>query len=195
MRGIVTCYYFCNSKDPNNICDQVLRTIALQLLRSNLNLASLITNEYVYCGLNCCMAQLRKLIPQMLEIVPQVRIVVDGIDECSKESQKSILKEIQSICLSPLNKCKILFSSRKDHYINEKLSGKPQISLDKRGEVETDILLYVKHKIKRLPTSNRTLIDKVEGILVKKANGESGAKKKIWKLIFARDVFVGTARC
>lgn len=176
MRGVITCFYFCSSKSPGNICDQVLRTIALQLLRSNLDLASLIANQYVYLGVSCNMAQLRSLLLQMLEVIPQVRIVVDGIDECSKKSQKSFLKEIQSICLSSLIKCKILFSSRKDHYIDEKLSGKSQISLDQREEVETDIILYVKHKMKRLPTSNRALIDKVEEILAKKANGRSEAK-------------------
>src|SRR5277367_5035537 len=118
-----TCYYFCNSQGASTICSQILRTIALQLLRRHLDLASLIANEYVYRGSNCGIAQLRVLIPQILELVPYTRIVIDGLDECSMDDQKAILKELQSLCLRPIILCKVLLSSRQEVYIREKLSG------------------------------------------------------------------------
>jgi hypothetical protein len=171
--GLSPCYYFCNSKELTNICDQILRTIALQLLRGHLDLASLIANQFVYRGYTCGMAQLRNLIPQLLEIVPHTRIVIDGIDECSNESQRAIIKELQALCLSPVPHCKILFSSRKEVHIYEKLSGKPQIPLDSREEVESDIRLYVKYKIRQLRTSDADLMSRIESNLVEKANGEN----------------------
>lgn len=171
--GLNMCYYFCNSQGAGAVSSQILRTVALQLLRCNLDLASLIANEYVYRGSNCGMAQLRVLIPQILELLPCTRIVIDGLDECSIDDQKTILKELQALCLRPTIRCKLLFSSRQEVYIREKLSGKPHIPLEKRDEVESDIRLFVRYKMTQLRTSNRTLLKKIESLLVEKANGES----------------------
>jgi hypothetical protein len=169
--ALTVCYYFCNSKDPNDVCGQILRTIVLQLLRSHLDLASLIANQYVYQGHSCGMPRLRELIPQLLQTVPHTRIIIDGIDECPNESQ-AILKEVDNLCADPETHCKVLLSSRKEADIREKLSGKPQVSLDGRNEVEMDIRLYLKYKIRQLRTSDEALLHKIESILAEKANGE-----------------------
>ena len=128
------CYYFCNSLGAGTVCGQILKTVALQLLRRHLDLASLIVNEYVDRLLNCSMKQLRVLIPQILEIVPCTRIIIDGLDECSMSDQKEVLKELQSLCLRPSIRCKILISSRREVYIREKLSSSQHIPLEEREE-------------------------------------------------------------
>lgn len=166
-----TCYYFCNSHESGNISHKVLRTVAIQLLRRHLDIASLIANEFVYRGLNCGLSQLRVLIPQMLEIVPDTRILMDGLDECSPENQRAVLKDIQAICVGPEIRCKVLFSSRREVPIYEKLSSKPQILLDGREEVDSDIRSYVKYKVTKLRTSDENLLNMIESILVEKANG------------------------
>jgi hypothetical protein len=130
-------------------------------------------NEYVYRGLNCGMAQLRVLIPQILEAVPYTRIVVDGLDECSMDDQKPVLKVLQSLCVRPMIRCKVLFSSRREVYIHEKLSGNQHIPLEERYEVESDIRLFVKYKMTQLRTSDRNLLGRIESLLVEKANGDS----------------------
>jgi len=117
--------------------------------------------------------QLRVLIPQLLEIVPYARIIVDGLDECSIDDQKAVLKELQAICLRPIIHCKVLFSSRREVYIREKLSGNQHIVLEERGEVELDIRLFVKYKMTKLRTSNRNLLKKIESLLVERADGDS----------------------
>jgi hypothetical protein len=147
--------------------------VALQLLRRNTDLASLIANEYVYRGVNCGMAQLRALIPQILELSHYTRVVIDGLDECSIDDQKAVLKEVQHLCLRPMIRCKVLFSSRQEVYIREKLSANPHIPLEKREEVESDIRLFVKYKMTQLRTSNHSLLKKIESLLVEKANGDS----------------------
>jgi hypothetical protein len=119
------------------------------------------------------MAQLKILVPQLLEITAYARIIVDGIDECSMENQKAILKELQVICTGPTTRCKVLFASRREVHIYKKLSEKPQISLDGRQEVDWDIRSFVKYKITKLSTFDQDLLDRIESILADKANGKS----------------------
>jgi hypothetical protein len=165
------CYYFCNSQDPENVCAQILRTFALQFLRSNNDLASLICNQFVYQGMNCGLKELKVLITQLLELSSCTRIIIDGIDECSKENQVSVLKHMQSLFFEATSHCKILFSSRKEAHIAEKLSKKPQICLDDRFEVDSDIRLFVRSNVGSLRTSDTALSNKIGTILVDKANG------------------------
>ena len=164
------CYYFCNSTEAGNICGQVLRTVALQLLRRNVDLASLVANQYVYPGFSCSLVQLRNLLPQMLEVTKLPRIVIDGLDECSEESQMSVLKDLLRLLGKDVN-CKIIIASRREVKIFEKLSNKPQIKLDNREEVESDIRLYVKYHIGSIETEDSRLRQNIESILVEKANG------------------------
>ena len=165
------CYYFCNSTEAGNICGQILRTVALQLLRRNVDLASLVANQYVYPGSSCSLAQLRNLLPQMLEVTRSTRIVIDGLDECSEESQISVLKDLLRLIGKDVS-CKVIFASRREVKIAEKLSNKPQIKLDNREEVESDIRLYVKYQVGSIETDDSDLRQKIESILVEKANGE-----------------------
>ena len=119
------------------------------------------------------MTQLRVLVPQLLEIAANTRIVVDGLDECSKENQRAILKELEAIYTGATTRCKVLFSSRREVHIYKKLSEQPQISLDGRQEVDWDIRSFVKYKMTKLRTSDQDLLARIESILVEKANGEA----------------------
>lgn len=167
---LTTCYYFCNSQSTENVCLQILTIVVLQIIRQHREVCSLVANEFAYLGVSCGMAQLRILVPKLLEVVAYARIVVDGIDECSKDNQKTILKELQAVCTGSASHCKVLFSSRKEVHIHKKLS-KNQISLDGHQQVDLDIRSLVKYKIKKLPTSNQELLDNIESSLVEKANG------------------------
>jgi hypothetical protein len=153
------------------VSTHVLKTVALQLLRQHLDLASLIANEFVYCGSNCGISQLKILVPKLLEITPRTRIIVDGIDECSNENQMAILRDIHALFFGTNVRCKILLSSRREVHIRGKLDGKTQIPLYVRLEVEIDIRSYVKYNIKKLRTSDELLLDRLESILAEKANG------------------------
>jgi len=170
--NLTACYYFCNSQDTGSICLQILAIIVLQIVKQHPEVCTLITNEYVYRGPSCGMVQLRSLVPQLLEIVGHTRIVIDGIDECSKENQKAIMKELPAICTSSKAHCKALFSSRREVHIQEKLSSQPQISLDKRQEVDFDIRSFVRYKVTKLRTPDQDLLNKIETILLEKADGK-----------------------
>jgi hypothetical protein len=119
------------------------------------------------------MAQLRILVPQLLEITSYTRIVIDGIDECSKENQKAILKELEVLCTGLVTPCKVLYSSRREVHIYKKLSEQPRISLDGRQEVDWDIRSFLKYKITRLCTSDQDLLGRIESVLMERANGQN----------------------
>lgn len=170
--GLTACYYFCNSKDTGNVCQQVLTTIVLQILRQHPDVRTIIANQYVYQEVLCGMAQLRALVPQLLEICAYTRIVVDGIDECSKENQKAIIKELQALCTAAPVRCKVLFSSRREVHIRDKLAKYPEISLDDRQDVDKDIRAFLKYKISKIKAAGPELLEKIESILAKKANGD-----------------------
>lgn len=106
----------------------------------------------------------------MLEVTKLPRIVIDGLDECSEESQMSVLKDLLRLLGKDVN-CKIIIASRREVKIFEKLSNKPQIKLDNREEVESDIRLYVKYHIGSIETEDSRLRQNIESILVEKANG------------------------
>ncbi|EMR87314.1 putative nacht domain protein [Botrytis cinerea BcDW1] len=169
--GLTTCYYYCDSRSSGNVCQQILKTVAVQLLRQHHEISTLVANEFVYRGVDCTMTQLRTLVPQLLQTVASTRIVVDGLDECSKEDQKVILKELRSICIGPALQCKILFSSRKEAHIRQKLLKQPHIALDSRQEVNQDIQSYLKYKVSKLDTSDQDLLSRIENTLMEKANG------------------------
>ncbi|CCD50121.1 similar to NACHT domain protein [Botrytis cinerea T4] len=169
--GLTTCYYYCDSRSSGNVCQQILKTVAVQLLRQHHEISTLVANEFVYRGVDCTMTQLRTLVPQLLQTVASTRIVVDGLDECSKEDQKLILKELRSICIGPALQCKILFSSRKEAHIRQKLLKQPHIALDSRQEVNQDIQSYLKYKVSKLDTSDQDLLSRIENTLMEKANG------------------------
>jgi hypothetical protein len=172
--SLTVCYYFCSSQDTSNVCQQILTILVLQILRQHYDICTLIANEFVYRGVSCGLAQLRVLVPQLLEIIPYARIVVDGIDGCSEGNQKSILKELEYLCTGPGTRCKVLFSSRREVPIYKRLSEQPRISLDGRQEVDWDIRSFVKYEITKLKkTFDQGLLDRIESILVERANGEN----------------------
>ncbi|PVH68513.1 hypothetical protein DL98DRAFT_599456 [Cadophora sp. DSE1049] len=171
MPNIDVLSFFCTSQDLDDSCSLILRTIALQVLRQHPDLTSLVCNEFVYKGVGCVLAQLRILIPRMLETAPCVRLVIDGIDETSKETRRLILKELQSVCFGRNLNTKILFSSRREAHLAGRLAGKPQILLDGSEGVTSDIRLYVEYKIRRIKTSNIDLLDRIKLKLLRNAKG------------------------
>ena len=152
IESLNVCYYFCNNKDDgwDNPSERVLGIIAIQLLRGHPELASLITNEFISLGSSSGLAQLRVLVPKLLELQPYTRVIIDGIDECSKNGQKALLDELQKACLRLDLRCKVLFSSRKEPNIKAAIDKELKVSLDDNDKVELDIQIFVSHKIQSI---------------------------------------------
>lgn len=173
--NLTCCYYFARysgQDQTGSVCQQILATIIRQLITQHPDICTLIANKYAYSGMTSSMASLRTLVPLLLELVPYTRIIIDGIDEISKMDQKSILKELQTICNSPAVRTKVLFSSRGEKRIYKRLSTQPQILLDECQEVNLDIQCFVEYKMTKLQTSDQNLRNKIKSILIERANGE-----------------------
>ena len=172
--GFTTAYHICNSYTTGkNLLGDVLRSITVQLLRSNLDLAPHIFENYANKGLAPSIIRLRKLLPELLETIPSVRIIIDGLDEYPETDQRTILTEILSLSKRSGGQCRILFSNREGTHINKALSSRTTISLkDQHVDVKRDIEAYVRSSLKdfRERFGDR-LIDQIESIITSKADG------------------------
>ena len=167
-------YYFCNSHtDGKDCCSQILRTITVQLLRANIDLAAHVSENYSSRGCNPSMQQLRKLIPELLGTISLTRIVIDGLDECQERDQKLILQELITLCTPSGGHCKLLFSSREGVLIARSLRDKACISLkEMKSQVDSDIQKYVNRDLLELRRRfDGSIIDKIEQRVVQKASG------------------------
>ena len=176
QEGLTVAYYFCNSHtDSKDLCWQVLRTWALQILRANLDLTSYIADNYVYKGTSSSASQMRKLVLELLGLASPSRIVLDGIDECLEQDQKMILQEVQSMLNKLDNQCKILISSRDTTLIRKALRKASTISLnDRKDSVDTDIQLFVRQSLTDLEDRfGKHIIEELAARLIAEADGNT----------------------
>jgi hypothetical protein len=173
---ITTIFFFCNyHTDRGDLCSQVLRTLILELLRSEPHLTSHIYENYTRQVRTPSLGQIKKLLPDLLSAVLSTRIVIDGLDECQEKDQKIILTEVLSAVKSSTAPCKLFISSRAETHISKTLRKRPTISLTEkkeRNKVDEDIQKYVKHSLMGLRESfPGALVDDIERTVVKKAHG------------------------
>ena len=152
-----------------------MRTVALQILRDNEDLAAHVSDKYANHGGNPSIQQLRKLIPELLANARATRIVIDGLDECPEKDQKAVLQELLSLCSPSDAHCKLLISSREGAYISKTLRRKPYISLkDRTSDVDTDIGHFVSQNLGELRERfDSDVLDNIEQRIVEKAGGKS----------------------
>ena len=148
-RKSTTLYYFCNSyHGDRNLCATIFRTLILQLVRGNVDFASHISDDYIAKCLSCSMAQLKALLPTLLNATVSTRIIVDGLDECEDKQQRQVLQELLKLSG---DRCKLLISSRDGGSISKILKKKRRIALgDCRADVDADIRLYTSQALTEL---------------------------------------------
>jgi hypothetical protein len=164
-------YYFCNSFLGNrDLCGTIFRTLVLQLVRNNIELASHISDNYVSRGLTCSMTRLKELLPNLIMATSATRIIIDGLDECEDRDQKQILQELMKL---GGNHCKILISSRDYGHIGKILRKKKTIAFrDRRNDINKDIQLYVTQALAGLRQQfEDQIIDEIKRAVVEKADG------------------------
>lgn len=174
--GFTTAYHICNSYTTGkNLLGEILRSITVQFLRSNLELAPFIFENYANKGLAPSIVRMRKLLPELIATLSSIRIIVDGLDEYPESDQRIILTELLALSKLAGSQCKILFSNREGKQINKSLTGKPTISLRDQDDVNKDIETYVHATLESFrggPLDNNHLIDWIERAIVQKANGK-----------------------
>ncbi|KAL8662378.1 MAG: hypothetical protein Q9202_004773 [Teloschistes flavicans] len=118
-----TLYFFCGSRpvDPKDASTLLLRTLAVQLLRRNLDLAPFIHQIFLQKGLGPSGPTVKKVLKEVLSTVNNVRIILDGLDEWGQTAQQDTLKIIVELQKHGGSQCKLLVSSRKEPSIAKHL--------------------------------------------------------------------------
>lgn len=174
QQRLSTLYYFCSHKSPKgDTCATILRTLAIQLLQQNLDMASLVHQAYLQKGSNRSGPVIKKLLIQVLPTSKVARIVIDGIDECDHAIQQEVIRGLIEVQKSASHYCKLLVSSRDEPQIQKSLAAKTHLKLgDKTVE---DLSLYIKDRIKGLqdvfPGINSALVSLAEQRLHSRAKG------------------------
>jgi hypothetical protein len=184
--AITSIYYICTSYTTGkNLLVEILQSFAGQLLRANLDLAPYIFENYANKGLVPAIVLLRGLLAELLDMIPSVRVILDGIDEYPESDQRAILAELLSISKGSSGTCKILISSRISPQISKVLSSKPTISLrDYHEEVQGDIRAYVCERLGDLRRKlGDQLIDTIERRVLEKADGSLIIPASHWTII------------
>ena len=174
QQHLSTLYYFCGHQSSSgDTCAITLRTLAVQLLQQNLDMASLVHQAYLQKGSNRSGPAMKRLLTQVLPTSKIARIVIDGIDEGDYATQQEILKSLGEIRKSAPHHCKLLVSSRDEPQIQKSLASKSHLKL---GEKTVEGLsLYIKDKIKNIqikfPEIDSALLDLAEQRLHGKGKG------------------------
>ena len=169
-----TLYYFCDHQSSNgDTCAMVLRTIAIQLLQQNHDMVSLVYQAYLLKGSNRSGPAMKNMLAQILPTSKVVRIVIDGIDEASHETQQEVLKSLIEVQKSTGHHCKILVCSRDEPQIQKSLAAKVHLKI---GEKTLKGLgLYIKERTnvlrERFPEIDPALVVLAEQQLHRKAKG------------------------
>ena len=92
----------------------ILRNFVTQLLSHKINsdLAPFILENFANGGQLPSRKNLERVFERMVDATPNLRIIVDGFDECSREDQEDIHYNLTKIRGVTAGSCKILISSR-----------------------------------------------------------------------------------
>lgn len=179
-----TAYLICNSytKGKDTVAE-TLRSLAVQLLRRNLDILPYAFENYANKAFSASVSNVRRLLLEILALIPNTRICIDGLDEYPQSQQRSILTEILGFARAPGSQCKILICSRDVPTIDKQLRNKPLLSLrDEQSGVDDDIENYLKEYLQDLLErfeGNEHVMNEILGELRLKADGMSTS---VWLL-------------
>ena len=181
--------YYCENKDDRrNSATTILRGLLYQLLQSRPNLFKYIIPDFQIqreeLFARSSFLSLWKIFRDMLQD-PDLRTVycvLDGLDECDRDSLEMLLNKLKSLFLTELGlntACHlkmILVSRDLPGFLSEMLSSFPRITLDldANAEISHDIQLFIEDKTNELSKLGRypnQLCAYVKDVFEKRAQG------------------------
>ncbi|MCJ1463035.1 hypothetical protein MMC07_001639 [Pseudocyphellaria aurata] len=164
-------YYFCGQSSDKDNCGLVLRTLANQLVRLNMDLAPLIHQAYLQKGSSLSSYAMKRMLKDVLSTVKSTYIVLDGVDEYDYIVQKDVLRSLMELQKHAGENCKILVSSRETPVINKAITAKRHLRLGEK--TAEDLSLYIEGKVETIkesfPELDPGLLRRVEQRLKDKA--------------------------
>ena len=174
QQHLSTLYYFCNHQSSSETtCAVMLRTLAVQLLQQNSDMAPLVHQAYLQKGSNRSSPAMKNLLIKLLPTSKVARTVIDGMDEISRATQQELIKNLIEIQKSIDPSCKLLVSSRDEPQIQKSLGTKNLLNLG--GKTVESIGLFITDRMKSLqenfPAIDAVLVSLAEKQLQDKAKG------------------------
>ncbi|KAK7952737.1 uncharacterized protein PG986_008465 [Apiospora aurea] len=188
--GRLVLSHFCNHTYPSSTkYDFILRSLLLQLVRKDGDLAAHVYGKYVLDKKVPSIPVMERLLHLLLSSISKgprqacyVWIVFDGIDECDPQTQSkvfSLISQVTSRASSPDEIiCKALLSCRFSPTASARLRKKQSISLsEEKGHLNNSIRLYANHRLKSIYGKFQELnlngsdIKDIEDAVTEKADG------------------------
>ena len=172
---MIVIFYFCShQKLYSSLSNEVLRSLTAQLLAANTELAPYILETFANNGLRPSKKNLGLILEKLIASLSSVRIIIDGLDECSHNDQEEILDDLLRIRGLTPGMCKVLFASRKVPFITKTLQNKPILALDNHGaNIDLTISAFVHSRLGALHEDfSRDLIEELGKQILAKANGQ-----------------------
>jgi hypothetical protein len=130
---------------------ETLRGIVAQFLRANQDIMPYAFENYANKALPASIPHIRRLLSDLLGMIPETLVLIDGLDEYPASQQRSILTEILPLVKVAGGNFKVLISSRDVPVIANKMRNKPLISpRDEYSGVDEDIQNYLNETLQDL---------------------------------------------
>lgn len=191
---MVVIYYFCSHQQmPSTLPQEFLRSLASQSLAANTELAPYIIETFANNGLRPVKKSLGLILEKLIGSLPSVRVVVDGLDECSQNDHQEIIEDMLRLRGAVPGACKVLFASRHVRSISKFLQDKPQLELGNHAEhVNESICSYLNPRLEALGREfDHDIVDGLRTQILAKAKGELGRGLRYSLLTLNRYVPLG----
>ncbi|KAJ5710113.1 ankyrin [Penicillium malachiteum] len=175
-------YYYCRRvneyEDPENVIRSLFRQLAKptpnsnQIRRDVQALFKQMRDHTSQLPIETCRDQLLKSLKQY----DQITFVIDGLDECKKETIDTLLETIEFLLADKEHPTRVFLSSRPDGYIKESFSRWPSIRTGTSDSgISQDIARFIDVEVGKFAckrSSEYTKYEKaIKGRLLEKSNG------------------------
>lgn len=141
-------YYLCSyHTPPANITAHILRSICAQIVTMVPGFVPYTFDECVAAGKSPSAANLTDLLSAFLGQLPDVRLVIDGLDEVPASEHKRLIMNLARLTKAEGSSCRILFVSQDIPTIHASLSTAPQVRLGQETQLvnhDLDIVIQAR---------------------------------------------------
>lgn len=144
-------YFYCDFSDPKSLETRIILGTIIRQLLDGINISSDLEQQMdqLYRSDTRTVAddELVALLFAVVKHFSKIYIFIDGLDECRKEVQITILSIVNQLARSTRPAVKTLITSREEAIISTSLSGIPRlrVSADKNS---ADIAFFVEETVK-----------------------------------------------
>jgi glutamate mutase epsilon subunit len=151
-----------------------------EILRANTGMVPIVHQRYVQKALVASTPIISTLLKEISDGIPHLRLIVDGLDECDVDVQVGLVKLVLDLRKASKVSFKAIISSRELPHIDRQLRPKTTVSLYQK--TDRALRIYIQNGVQRLRENFRhltkTLVDRVEAHLLKRAEGESFSDRR-----------------